>query len=152
MLYGILALITAALFAGAAVYINVAEHPARLLLPIEPLLAQWKPSYARGFTMQSSLAVVGAVFAGLAWWQMRDVLWLVGGAVLLANWPYTLLVIMPVNHRLNAIAPGTASDTTTRADLVRWGQLHAVRSTLGIVATALLAWAAIRAFGNVGVP
>ncbi len=152
MLYGILALVTAALFTGAAVYINLAEHPARLLLPIEPLLAQWKPSYARGFRMQASLAVVGAVLAVLAWWQLRDFLWLVGGAVLLTNWPYTLLVIMPVNHRLNAIAPGTASETTTRADLVRWGQLHAVRSALGVVATGLLAWAVIRAFVMAAAP
>lgn len=146
MLYGTLALVVAALFAGAAIYISIAEHPARLQLPIEPLLAQWKPSYARGFTMQASLAVVGAVLAALAWWQSRDTLWLLGGAVLLANWPYTLLIIMPVNHRLNAIAPGSASEITTRADLVRWGRLHAVRAGLGSVSTALLAWAVVRAF------
>ena len=152
MIYGLWALITAALFTGAAIYITLAEHPARLQLPIEPLLAQWKPSYARGFALQASLAIVGAVLAAVAWWQIRNPLWLVGGAVLLSNWPYTLLVIMPVNQRLNAIATGQASETTTRLDLVRWGQLHAVRSALGLIATGILAAAAIQALAVAGVP
>jgi hypothetical protein len=143
MIWGLLALVIAALFAGAAIYINVAEHPARLGLPVGALLTQWKPSYARGFAMQASLAVAGGVLGALAWWQTRDGLWLAGAVVLVANWPYTLLGIMPTNRRLIATAPESA-DAATHALLVRWGRLHAVRSALGTIATVLFLVAAAR--------
>ena len=143
MMSGLLALVIAAAFAGAAIYINVAEHPARLGLPVGPLLTQWKPSYTRGFTMQASLAVLGGIAGALAWWETRDNLWLVGAVVLVANWPYTLLVIMPTNLRLMATAP-EAADAAARSLLERWGRLHAVRSVLGAIATLLFLIAALR--------
>jgi len=138
---GLLALISAALFTGAALYINIAEQPARLGLDDRALLAQWKPAYARGFTMQATLAVVGFLLGVAAWWTTREVMWLAGAVVLLANWPYTLLIIMPVNHQLNAIEPDRAGPES-RALIVRWGGLHARRTMLGFVATALYLWTA----------
>lgn len=144
MTWGILALVIAAAFTGAAIYINVAEHPARLGLSVGSLLTQWKPSYARGFAMQASLAVLGGVLGALAWWKTGDGLWLAGAVVLVSNWPYTLLGIMPTNRQLLATAPESA-DAATRALLERWGRLHAVRSGLGAIATLLFLIAAIRA-------
>lgn len=142
MILGPLALTVAALFTGAALYINVAEQPARLGLDDKALLAQWKPSYARGFTMQASLAVIGFVLGVLSWWITGNAMWLVGALVLVANWPYTLLVIMPTNHVLNAIAPQDAGPKS-RALIEKWGKLHAVRTALGAAATVLMLLASL---------
>jgi hypothetical protein len=67
-----------------------------------------------------------------------------GSILLLANWPFTLFVIMPVNKRLMALHERDA-DTRTRAMLVRWGKLHNIRSALGAAATLLFASAAAAA-------
>jgi uncharacterized membrane protein len=140
MLAGHLALAVAAAFAGAAFYINFAEHPARMGLDDRNLLKQWKPSYAAGYTMQATLAVVSGAFGLLAAWTTKDWRWLVGAVLIVANWPYTLVGIMPTNHKLNAIAESDAGPQS-RAMLETWARLHAVRTVLGVAATAAYLWA-----------
>ena len=133
MLIGHLALAVAALFTGAAFYVNFAEQPARLTLDDRSLLAEWKPAYKRGFVMQASLAMLGGLLGAVAWWQTGIAAFLVGALCILAPWPWTLLVIRPVNDTLMATVIAEAGPET-RALIVKWNQLHAVRTLLGAAA------------------
>lgn len=142
MLAGQFALIVAAIFFGAAIYINVAEQPARLRLDDRALLTEWKPAYVRGFAMQASLAILGFLLGLLAWWQTGDWRWLLGAIVLVANWPYTLIAILPTNKRLMA-TPVEQAGPESRKLIETWAGLHAVRTALGALATAIFLWASL---------
>jgi len=142
MLAGQLALVAAAVFAGAAFYVGIAEQPARLQLDDRSLLIEWKPAYKRGFAMQAPLAVIGFLLGLVAWWQSGAWPWLIGAIVLIANWPYTLLGMMATNNRLMAMDPGDAGPES-RALIAIWGRLHEVRTVLGIAATLLFLWASL---------
>jgi Domain of unknown function (DUF1772) len=137
-LLGSLALLVAALFTGAALYVNVVEQPARLELSAYALLQEWRPSYKRGFAMQAPLALLGGLLGIAAWWSTGDWRWPVGAILILANWPYTLLVIMPTNRKLLELDPNSGD---AHALVERWGWLHAGRTALGALASLLFLWA-----------
>lgn len=138
MIISLVALLSATLFTGAAFYITLVEHPARLGLGDGPMLQQWQPSYKRALPIQSGLAVIGGLAGLIAGYLTKDWLWVAGSVALLTNWPFTLLVIFPVNKRLMALNPRLA-DFESRAMLVQWGRLHGVRSFLGAAAMLLFA-------------
>jgi anthrone oxygenase-like protein len=142
MVTGLLALMAAAIFFGAAFYVSVAEHPARLTLDDRALLAEWKPSYKRGTAMQAPLAILGFALAMIAWWQSQHPGFLIGAIAMIAPWPWTLFVIKPTNDALLATDPERAGPQS-RGLLVRWGALHAVRTALGALASLALVWACI---------
>jgi hypothetical protein len=142
MAFGLLALIAAASFTGAALYVNVAEQPARLLLDDAALLAEWKPSYKRGAAMQAPLALLSCLLGLIAWWQSSHAGFLIGAIAIIAPWPWTLIGIKPVNDALLAVEPDQAGPQT-RALVVKWGALHAVRTVLGALATIAFLWACV---------
>ena len=142
MLAAHLATVVCAVFAGAAIYVNVAEQPARLALADGPMLAQWQASYPRAASMQASLAIIGGVLAIIAYVTVADWRWLLAAVLILANWPYTLICLKPTNDTLKGIQDAGAGGTARRL-VERWGQLHAGRSLLGTAATVVCIWASI---------
>ncbi len=136
MILGLLATLCAGLFAGAAIYINLVEHPARMSLGANLAHAEWAPAYHRGTMMQAPLAMIGLLAALAAWGSGSGLGWLVGGLMLGSVIPFTLIVIFPTNKQL--LDPATAQDVD-RVQLLlgRWNRLHAVRSLLAMSAFAV---------------
>jgi hypothetical protein len=128
------------LFTGAAIYINLVEHPARLSCGTEAAARQWAPSYRRATTMQASLAIAAAITGIATWVHGEGLVWLWGGLVMLSVVPFTLIVIRPTNDLL--LTPGRdLASSDTLALLQRWGRLHAVRSALGLTASIIYLYA-----------
>ena len=136
MWFLMVAALCAGLFAGAAIYINAVEHPARLACGTELAVREFAPSYHRATVMQASLAVVGCVTGLWSAWIMADGWVAVGALSLGAVVPFTLVVILPTNKLL--LDPVLDPRSEKAADLLaRWGRLHAGRSTLSSVAFVL---------------
>ncbi|WP_298261029.1 DUF1772 domain-containing protein [Bradyrhizobium sp.] len=142
MAFGLLAMIAAAIFAGAAFYVNFAEQPARLRLDDRALLTEWKPAYQRGAAMQAPLAVISFLLGMLAWWQIGAIGFLIGALLIIAPWPWTLIVIKPVNDALLATELDKAGPQS-RSLVVKWGAVHAARTAMGSLATAAFFWASV---------
>jgi hypothetical protein len=130
------ATLSGALFAGAALYINVAEHPARLGLETRMAALQWAPSYQRATWLQAPLALLSLVSGTIAWWLGAGTSWLIGALLVGAVVPFTFAVIMPTNKKLLASDRDLAS-RETRELLVLWGRLHAVRTMLSLAGTVV---------------
>jgi hypothetical protein len=130
VLAGRLALLIAELFTGAAFYINSAEQPARLRLDDGALLAEWKIAYKRGFARQAALVFIGFLIGVLAWYLTSKGESAIGAVLLMANWPWTIFVMIPVHKKLMKSSPENAG-RETRALLLKWNQLHALRTILG---------------------
>lgn len=131
MLFEMVSTLSAGLFAGAAIYINLVEHPARIECGVELALREFAPSYRRASVLQGALAAIGFLSAVAAWLMGASFCWLIGGAILGLVILFTLVVIFPTNKKLldPSLDHGSASKL-----LARWARLHAVRSMLGLTA------------------
>jgi len=147
MLLGLIALVTAAIFFGAAFYINFAEHTSRMGLTPDSAVRQWAPAYNRGYMMQGGLALISGVAGLTVGWTTGNGNWLAGGLFMLANGPWTTLAIMPVNRKLTAIDAGNSAqaEQEVKGLLCRWCERHTVRTCLAAMAItayifAITAW------------
>jgi hypothetical protein len=134
-----IATLAATLFAGAALYINVAEHPARMLLETRAAALQWAPSYKHATRLQAPLAVVSLVSGLGAWLLGAEVLWCVAALLIGMVVPFTLVVVMPTNRQLLDPSRDLTS-AETRSLLEKWNVLHAVRTALSLTASILCLW------------
>ncbi|WP_210401662.1 DUF1772 domain-containing protein [Lacimicrobium sp. SS2-24] len=129
----------ALIFTGAAIYINLVEHPARLGLSDSLAVSTWRPSYYRATRMQAPLALISGA-AGIAlWWIDSSLIWLLAAVLILLVVPYTFAIIMPVNDALQRSDAETDA-AVLRQLLIRWGRLHSVRSALALLSSALMLW------------
>jgi len=136
MLLEMLATLAAGLFAGAAIYINLVEHPARMECGTDLAVTEFAPSYRRAAVMQGVLGAAGSLVAVGVWLTGSSVWWLVGGIILGAVIPFTLVVIFPTNKRLLDSSLDRGSELASKL-LTRWGRLHAVRSALSLISFLL---------------
>jgi hypothetical protein len=127
-----LAVLCCTLFAGAAIYISLVEHPARMGCDTKTAATVWAPSYKRAAVMQAPLAALSFLAGVGAWLFGGGILWLIGAVLIGLVIPFTFIGVMPTNHQL--LAPGRdLSSTETRSLLDKWGRLHAVRSALSFL-------------------
>jgi hypothetical protein len=132
-------MICAGLFTGAALYVNLVEHPARLSCGSEIALREFAPSYKRGTVLQASLAMLGFLAGIIAAWRRSDAALVAASLLLVAVVPFTLVVILPTNKRLldPALDPRSSHAGVL---LARWGRLHAVRTVLSLLAFLAFLW------------
>jgi hypothetical protein len=131
----------AGIFSGAALYINLVEHPARVWCGTESAVRAFRPSYQRATLMQAPLAAAGSILGLAAAWQLQDPMVALAAVLFGAVVPYTLLVMYPTNRQL--LDPGLDFRSARAASLLaRWNKLHWVRSALAATAFALLLYRA----------
>jgi hypothetical protein len=136
------AVLGGSLFAGAAVYVSLVEHPARMGCDTRTAATVWAPSYRRATLMQAPLAVAACLAGVGIWWLGGSVVWLIGALLIGAVVPFSQLVVMRTNRQL--LAPGRdLSSRETRVLLQIWGKLHGVRSVLGVAAAIVYAGMAL---------
>ena len=133
MLFEIISTLSAGLFAGAAIYINLVEHPARVECGVELALREFAPSYRRATVLQGTLAATAFLAALAAWYMGASLWWLVGGSFQGLVILFTLVVIFPTNKKLLDPTLSNSSELASGL-LARWARLHGVRSVLGLTA------------------
>jgi uncharacterized membrane protein len=135
------AILSTAIFTGAAIYVSLVEHPARSEVTTECAIAQWRPSYRRAAMMQAALAIVATVLAIASWISGAGSSWLLAAVLIASVVPFTLVVMWPINKQLENSARETSSEQV-RVLLNQWGRLHAVRSALSLAALLLMIFVA----------
>jgi hypothetical protein len=138
-------LVASGIFTGAAIFINVAEHPARIsCLQDSPgfVLKQWRQSYQRAAIMQALLAASTFLFGVLSYFcyqKQFPFMWLCASIMFGSIIPFTLVFMMPINHYLQSAHAGDA----VSEKLQKWEQLHGVRSVVSTFSFLIFVWCVV---------
>lgn len=132
MMAEFIATIAAGLWAGAAGYISVAEHPSALKVGIAFATEYFRPMSKRTAPLMMLLAAICGATSIYAWYAGAEFTWLLGGIVMLGMFPLTAVLIVPTNLRLLKIDPQEAEVEATQLH-ERWGRMHALRTVVGSV-------------------
>jgi uncharacterized membrane protein len=128
----ILATLCAGTFYGAALYINLAQHPATLETGGEFAGKFFPPMYAKASALQIILALVGTILGFVAWFYSDNVYWFLGAVFLISVVPITLLFIKPINDQL--LYPKQQLESNQIVTLLKqWNPRHWVRSIVSLV-------------------
>jgi|SRR6266478_4806880 hypothetical protein len=118
------AVLTSGLFAGAAVYVSLVEHPARMECGVEIATAEFPPSYHRGTIMQVTLAAACLLSSFAAWLAGATFWWVVAGVLQVLVIPFTLIVILPTNKQL--LSPALDRRSAQSGKALRFMQITSV--------------------------
>lgn len=129
----IIAVLCAGTFFGAALYINLAQHPATLETGGDFASKFFPPMYAKASTLQIALAVGGTILGVISWFTSGDIDWLIGAAFLVSVVPITIFFIKPINDQLLDPTNKLESEAVV-ALLKQWNPRHWVRSGVSFVA------------------
>ena len=132
----VIAVLSCTIFAGAAIYINLVEHPARMDCGTKIAATVWAPSYHRATMMQAPLAIVSFLAGTTVWILGGSVTWFVGALLIGLVVPVTFLIIMPTNEQL-LIPSRNLESNETHALLNRWAKFHGIRSILSLIASII---------------
>ncbi len=129
------------IFAGAALYISVTQQPSLAeTLNNNELVVHFKSFYPKAARMQATLTIVSSAaliashFLKHDWWNLA------AGILMGSIFPYTILLMLPVNNQFMNATPGSSSSKPFTKLFSTWGKLHWYRTIASIVAFGITTW------------
>jgi len=132
-----IALFCCALFAGAATYVSLVEHPRLDEGEAELADTTLVASHPRPAIFQAALGAVGSLAAMLAGSTAGAMWWLAGGAILGAAALWQVFAVLPLTRRLAGIEP-RADPKGAAQMMARLAKLHAALSLAALAALFML--------------
>ncbi len=115
---------------------TIVDRTNNCLLPHAPVLEavpSFAAMYKRAVKMQPLLAFFSFFGGVAAWFAGANGWWLISGIIMGSLFPYTMVMMLPLNKELTA--SGLDENSPRAAELLdRWGNLHKYRAIAGLVA------------------